>query len=219
MDYPDDIFIMRLDSTLGGLTPAGSAVRILEFARKSTIFAQGVPAKSVMYIQRGSVKLSVVNEAGKEAVVAMLRPGDFFGEGCLIGQPVRMGMASAITLATVLAIEKDEMIRLLDSNRDLSDRFISYLLTRNSRIEADLVDQLFNSTEKRLARALLLLVRYHKEDQGVIPRVSQETLAETIGTTRSRVNIFMNRFKKLGIIRYNSGLQVNSSLLSTLLHE
>jgi CRP-like cAMP-binding protein len=218
MSRADDIFNMPFDFTLKS---SGVAAKILDFPRKSLIFAQGVPAKTVIYIQQGSVKLSVVNEMGKEAVVAMLGPGDFFGEGCLIGQPVRIGMASAITPTTVLVIEKDEMIRLLDSNREFSDRFISYLLARNIRIEADLVDQLFNSTEKRLARALLLLARYQKKDstQKVLPRVSQETLAETIGTTRSRVNIFMNKFKKMGLISYNGGLQIDSSLLSAILHE
>ena len=219
MNRSDDIFNMLLDSTLGGLTPAGVTAKILEFPRKSIIFAQGVPAKTVIYIQQGGVKLSVLNEIGKEAVVAMLGPGDFFGEGCLTGQPIRIGMASAIMQTTVLVIEKDEMIRLLHTDREFSDRFISYLLARNSRIEADLVDQLFNSTEKRLARALLLFAGYQKENQRVIPRVSQETLAETIGTTRSRVNIFMNRFKRMGLIRYNGGLQIDSSLLSTILHE
>ncbi len=203
------------------LESAGAAGRIVEVPRKSIIFTQGVPAKTVMYIQQGGVKLSVVNEAGKEAVVAMLGPGDFFGEGCLAGQPIRMRMASAITPATVLVIEKDEMIRLLHSEREFSDRFISYLLARNIRIEADLVDQLFNSTEKRLARALLLLARCQNEDltQKVLPKVSQETLAETIGTTRSRVNLFMNKFEKMGFIKYNGGLQINSSLLSAVLHE
>lgn len=203
------------------LKSAGAARKIVEFRKKSTIFAQGVPVKAVMYIQQGAVKLSVVNEIGKEAVVAMLGPGDFFGEGCLAGQPIRIGTASAIIPTTVLAIEKEEMIRLLDAEREFSDRFISYLLARNIRIEADLVDQLFNSTEKRLARALLLLARSEKKDptQKVLPKVSQETLAETIGTTRSRVNIFMNKFKKMGLIRYNGHLQINSSLLSTILHE
>lgn len=219
MNRSDDIFNMLLDSTLGGLTPAGVTAKILEFPRKSIIFAQGVPAKAVIYIQQGGVKLSVVNEIGKEAVVAMLGPGDFFGEGCLAGQPIRIGMASAITQTTVLVIEKDEMIRLLHADREFSDRFISYVLARNGRIEADLVDQLLSSTEKRLARALLLLARYQKEGTQVIPRVSQETLAETIGTTRSRVNIFMNKFKRMGFIRYNGGLQIDSSLLSTVLHE
>ncbi len=203
------------------LESAGVARKIVEFPRKSTIFAQGVPAKTVMYIQEGGVKLSVINEVGKEAVVAMLGPGDFFGEGCLAGQPIRIGMATAITLTTVLVIERDEMTRILHAEHEFSDRFISYMLTRNIRIEADLVDQLFNSTEKRLARALLLLARYGKDDQPqkVLTKVSQETLAETIGTTRSRVNLFMNKFKKLGFIKYNGGLQVNSSLLSVVLHE
>jgi CRP-like cAMP-binding protein len=174
-----------------------------------------------MYIQQGAVKLSVVNEVGKEAVVAMLGPGEFFGEGCLAGQPIRIGTASAIALSTVLVIEKDEMIRLLHAERKFSDLFISHLLVRNIRIEADLVDQLFNSTEKRLARALLLLARHQEEDptEKVLPKVSQETLAETIGTTRSRVNLFMNKFKKLGFVKYNGGLQINSSLLSDVLHE
>ncbi|HXU20832.1 MAG TPA: Crp/Fnr family transcriptional regulator [Verrucomicrobiae bacterium] len=203
------------------LGSAGVARKIVEFPRKTIIFTQGVPAKTVMYIQEGGVKLSVVNEVGKEAVVAMLGPGDFFGEGCLAGQPIRIGMATAITLTTVLVIDKDEMVRLLHEEHEFSDRFISYMLTRNLRVEADLVDQLFNSTEKRLARALLLLARYGKEDltQRVLPRVSQETLAETIGTTRSRVNLFMNKFKKMGFIKYNGGLQINSSLLSVVLHE
>jgi CRP/FNR family transcriptional regulator, cyclic AMP receptor protein len=203
------------------LESAGVARKIVEFPRKATIFAQGAPAKTVMYIQEGGVKLSVINEVGKEAVVAMLGPGDFFGEGCLAGQPIRIGMASAITLTTVLVIDKDEMTRILHAEHEFSDRFISYMLTRNIRIEADLVDQLFNSTEKRLARALLLLARYGKEDltQRVLPKVSQETLAETIGTTRSRVNLFMNKFKKMGFIKYNGGLQINSSLLSVVLHE
>ncbi|HEY6443362.1 MAG TPA: Crp/Fnr family transcriptional regulator [Candidatus Acidoferrales bacterium] len=203
------------------LEPAGATGKIIEFPRKSVIFAQGVPAKTVMYIQQGAVKLSVVNEVGKEAVVAMLGPGDFFGEGCLARQPIRIGTASAIALATVLVIEKDEMIRQLHAERKFFDRFISHLLARNIRIEADLVDQLFNSTEKRLARALLLLAPCERKDltHRVLPKVSQETLAETIGTTRSRVNLFMNKFKKMGFIKYNGRLQINSSLLSAVLHE
>lgn len=197
------------------------AGKILEFPRKSVIFAQGVPARTVMFIKQGAVKLSAVNEVGKEAVVAMLGPGDFFGEGCLAGQPIRIGTASAIIPATVLVIEKGEMLRLLDAERAFCDRFVSYLLARNIRIEADLVDQLLNSTEKRLARALLHLARSEKKGvtQEVLPRVSQETLAETIGTTRSRVNIFMNKFKKLGLIKYDGRLQIDSSLLSALLRE
>ena len=195
--------------------------KVVEFARKAMIFAQGGPAKTVMYIQQGGVKLSVVNGVGKEAVVAMLGPGDFFGEGCLAGQSVRIGLATAVTPTTVTVIDKNDMIRLLHANHEFSDRFITYMLARNIRIEADLVDQLFNSTEKRLARALLLLARYGKEGipQKMLPKVSQETLAETIGTTRSRVNLFMNKFKKLGFIKYNGGLEVNSSLLSVVLHD
>jgi CRP-like cAMP-binding protein len=174
-----------------------------------------------MYIQEGGVRLSVVSEGGKEAVVAMLGPGDFFGEGCLAGQSVRMGTATAITPSTVLVIEKSEMFKVLHEQHALSDRFIAFMLARNIRIEEDLVDQLFNSSEKRLARTLLLLARYGSEDKphGVLPKVSQETLAEMIGTTRSRVNFFMNKFRRLGFIRYNGGLQINTSLLSVVLHE
>jgi CRP/FNR family cyclic AMP-dependent transcriptional regulator len=203
------------------LDSAGVSRKMIEFRRKATVFAQGDPAKNIMYIQQGGIKLSVVNGSGKEAVVAVLGPGDFFGEGCLAGQALRIGTASAITPTVLLVIEKNEMIRVLHAEHEFSDRFISYMLTRNIRIEADLVDQLFNSTEKRLARALLLLARYGKEDQPqrVLPRVSQETLAETIGTTRSRVNLFMNKFKKMGFIKYNGGLQINSSLLSVVLHD
>lgn len=197
------------------------AGRILEFPRTSIIFSQGVPAKTVMSIQQGAVKLSAVNEVGKEAVVAMLGPGDFFGEGCLMGQSIRIGTASAIIPTRVLVIEKEEMLRLLDAERAFCDRFVSYLLARNIRIEADLVDQLLNSTEKRLARALLHLSGSEKKGvtQKVLPRISQETLAETIGTTRSRVNIYMNKFKKLGLIKYDGRLQIDSSLLSALLHK
>jgi CRP/FNR family transcriptional regulator, cyclic AMP receptor protein len=205
----------------GFLDSAGVARKMIEFRRKATVFAQGDPAKNVMYIQLGGIKLSVVNGSGKEAVVAVLGPGDFFGEGCLAGQALRIGTATAITPTALLVIEKNEMIRVLHAEHEFSDRFISYMLTRNIRIEADLVDQLFNSTEKRLARALLLLAQYGKEDQPqrVLPKVSQETLAETIGTTRSRVNLFMNKFKKMGFIKYNGGLQINSSLLSVVLHD
>jgi CRP-like cAMP-binding protein len=174
-----------------------------------------------MYIQKGGVKLSVISTTGKEAVVAILGPGDFFGEGCLAGQTVRMGTATAVTPSTVLVIDKNEMIRVLHEQHTLSDRFISYMLQRNIRIEEDLVDQLFNSSEKRLARTLLLLARYGKQDQPhrMLPKISQETLAEMIGTTRSRVNFFMNKFRKLGFIKYNGGLQVNNSLLSVVLHD
>ena len=174
-----------------------------------------------MYIQKGGVRLSVVNEVGKEAVVAMLGAGDFFGEGCLAGQAVHMGTATAITTTTVLVIEKQEMVRVLHTEHEFSDRFLSHMLVRNIRIEADLVDQLFNSSEKRLARTLLLLARYGEQDkpQKVVAKISQETLAEMIGTTRSRVNFFMNKFKKLGFIKYNGGLHIDTSLLSVVLHE
>jgi CRP-like cAMP-binding protein len=203
------------------LDSAGVARKIVEFPKNATIYAQGDPAKTVLYIRQGGVRLSVVNGSGKEAVVAILKPGDFFGEGCLAAQPIRIGAATAMGPASVLVIEKDEMIRVLHTEHEFSDRFISYMLTRNIRIEADLVDQLFNSTEKRLARALLLLARYGKDDQTqrVLPKISQEMLADTIGTTRSRVNLFMNKFKKLGFIKYNGGLQINSSLLSVVLHD
>jgi CRP/FNR family cyclic AMP-dependent transcriptional regulator len=203
------------------LDSAGIARKVTEFARKTAIFSQGDPAKTVLYIQKGAVRLSVVNETGKEAVVAVLGPGDFFGEGCLAAQPFRIGSAIAVTASTVLVIEKKEMIRVLHAEHEFSDRFISYMLSRNIRIEEDLVDQLFNSSEKRLARTLLLLARYGKEDkpQRVLPKVSQEMLAEMVGTTRSRVNFFMNKFRKMGFIKYNGGLQVNTSLLSVVLHD
>src|SRR5580658_4781410 len=203
------------------LDTTGVSRKVAEFRKKETIFSQGDPAKNVLYIQKGGVRLSVVNETGKEAVVAVLGPGDFFGEGCLAGQPIRIGTASAITATTALIIEKKEMIRVLHVEHAFSDRFISYMLSRNIRVEEDLVDQLFNSSEKRLARTLLLLARYGKEDtpQKMVPKISQEMLAEMIGTTRSRVNFFMNKFRKLGFIKYNGGLHVNSSLLSVILHD
>jgi CRP/FNR family transcriptional regulator, cyclic AMP receptor protein len=203
------------------LESAGVARRIVEYRSSQEIYSQGGPAASVMYIQKGGVKLAVVNEVGKEAVVAILGPSDFFGEGCLAGQNVRMGTATAITPTTVLVIEKNEMLRVLHAEHALSDRFLAHMLSRNIRIEEDLVDQLFNSSEKRLARTLLLLARYGKEPQPqkMLPKVSQEMLAEMIGTTRSRVNFFMNKFRKLGFIHYNGGLQVHTSLLSVVLHE
>jgi CRP-like cAMP-binding protein len=204
------------------LDSAGAARKVAEFSRKQTIFSQGEDSNSVMYIQKGGVRLSVVNEIGKEAVVAMLGPGDFFGEGCLAGQTVHMGTATAITPTTVLVIEKQEMVRVLHTEHEFSDRFLSHMLVRNIRIEEDLVDQLFNSSEKRLARTLLLLARYGEQDQPqkVVAKISQETLAEMVGTTRSRVNLFMNKFRKLGFIKYNNGgLHIDSSLLSVVLHE
>jgi CRP/FNR family cyclic AMP-dependent transcriptional regulator len=203
------------------LDSAGVARQVKEFKKAGVVYSQGDAAESVMYIQQGGVKLTVVNEVGKEAIVAILGPGDFFGEGCLTGQPIRIGTASATTPSTVLVVEKNEMLKVLHEQHDLSDRFINFMLARNIRIEEDLIDQLFNSSEKRLARALLLLARYGKEDRphGVLHKVSQETLAEMVGTTRSRVNFFMNKFRKLGFIKYNGSLQVNTSLLSVVLHE
>ncbi len=203
------------------LDSAGVAKRVREFKKADIIFSEGAAADSVMYIQKGGVKITALSAAGKEAIIAVLGPGDFFGEGCLAGQPVRMGNATALTPSTVLVIDKKEMLNVLHEQHDLSDLFINFVLTRNIRVEEDLIDQLFNSTEKRLARTLLLLARYGKEDQPqrVLPKVSQETLAEMIGTTRTRVNLFMNKFKKLGFIKYNGGIQINTSLLSVVLHD
>jgi CRP/FNR family transcriptional regulator, cyclic AMP receptor protein len=203
------------------LDSAGVARKIVEYRKSQKIYAQGDPAASVMYIQTGGVKLSVVNAVGKEAVVGILGPGDFLGEGCLAGQRICMGTATAIAPSAILVIEKNEMMRVLRSEQALSDRFMTYILARNIRIEEDLVDQLFNSSEKRLARALLLLARYGKDSQlqKMVPEVSQEMLAEMIGTTRTRVNYFMNKFRKLGFIHYNGGLHVHNSLLSVVLHD
>lgn len=194
----------------------------LRFARRAIIYSQGQPADSVLYIQKGDVKLSVVSTTGKEAIVGMLSAGEFFGEGCLAGQRVRMGTATARTATTVLAISRERMRRLLHDEPAMSERFMAYILARNIRIEEDLIDQLFNSSEKRLARTLLLLSRYGRHDDrplSVLPDVSQETLAEIVGTTRSRVNYFMNKFRKLGFIRYENGLQIDRSLLSVILPE
>jgi CRP-like cAMP-binding protein len=203
------------------LDTAGAARKVVEFRKSQKIYSQGDPAASVMYIQKGNVKLSVVNEVGKEAVLAILQPDDFFGEGGMAGQLVRKGTATAITPTTLLVIEKTEMIRVLHVEHAFSDRFASYMLSRMNRIEEDLIDQLFNSTEKRLARTLLLLAHYGKDlpIQKTLPKVSQQMLAEIIGTSRSRVNFFMNKFKKQGFIYYKGGLQVHNSLLSVILHE
>jgi len=205
------------------LDSAGLAKTIIQYGRDEVIFTQGDASEHVLYVQSGGVKLSVVSKTGKEAVVAMLGPGDFFGEGCLAGQPVRMGSATAITPSDILRVEKPEMVRLLHRQHAMSDRFIAHMLTRNIRIEEDLIDQLFNSSEKRLARTLLLLARYGKEDKPIrtVPRVSQETLAEIVGTTRSRVNFFLNKFKKLGFIEYDGErpIKVNKSLLTVVLHD
>jgi CRP-like cAMP-binding protein len=194
---------------------------IVKYPRAKKIFSQGDPATGVCYIQDGSVRLSVLSKTGREAVIATLGPREFFGEGCLAGQPTRMGSATAVIASTILVIEKDEMIRVLHEHSDIADRFLAHVLSRNIRIEEDLVDQLFNSSEKRLARALLLLARYGKDDVPVrtIPAVSQEILAATVGTTRSRVNYFMNKFRKLGFIEYNGGIKINKSLLSVVLHD
>ena len=203
------------------LASAGLSRRVSQLAAGTVVFAQGAAANTVFYIQDGTVKLSVLSATGKEAVVAMLGPGEFFGEGCLAGQPRRMGSATAIAATTVLRIAKREMMRTLHEQHDLSDRFIAHMLARNIRIEEDLVDQLFNSSEKRLARTLLLLARYGKHDtvQRTLPKLSQETLAEMVGTTRSRVNFFMNKFRKLGFIEYNGGVKINNSLLTVVLHD
>ena len=216
-----DINRKRGFDTRAFLDSVGVSRKVAEFKKKETVFSQGDPGTNVLYIQEGGVRLSVVNETGKEAVVAVLGPGDFFGEGCLAGQPLRIGTATAITTTTALVIEKKEMIRVLHAEHEFSDRFITFMLARNIRIEEDLVDQLFNSSEKRLARTLLLLARYGQEDtpQKVLPKISQEMLAEMVGTTRSRVNFFMNKFRKLGLIKYNGGLQINKSLLSVVLHD
>jgi CRP/FNR family transcriptional regulator, cyclic AMP receptor protein len=205
------------------LESAGVARTVVQFGRGDAIFAQGDICEHVMYIQTGGVKLSVLSKSGREAVVAMLGPGDFFGEGCLAGQPYRMGSATALTPSAILLVRKARMQRLLHRQHAMSDRFITHLLARNIRVEEDLVDQLFNSSEKRLARTLLLLSRYGKQDIPirVVPKISQETLAEMVGTTRSRVNFFLNKFKKLGFINYNGELpiKINSSLLSVVLHD
>ena len=203
------------------LDTAGISRKIAEFRRNESIYSQGDAAASVMYVQKGGVKLSVVNGSGKEAVVAMFGPADFFGEGCMAGQTVRMGTATAMTQTTLLIIEKAELLRALHAEKELSDHFIRYMLAHNIRVEEDLVDQLFNSSEKRLARTLLLLAQYGKTKQPVrqLPKVSQETLANMVGTTRSRVNFFMNKFRKLGFIEYNGKITVNKSLLTVVLHE
>ena len=202
------------------LESTGPARKVVQYRKGEVVFAQGEPGDDVRYIQEGAVKLSVLSRIGKEAVVAMLGPGDFFGEGTLAGQTVRIGTATAVVPTSVLIIEKDAMVRLLHDEPAFSDRFISYMLTRNMRIEADLVDQLFNSSEKRLARTLLLLARYGEgHPSRTLPKISQETLAEMIGATRSRVNFFMNKFRKLGLIEYNGGLKITSALLSIVLHD
>ncbi len=204
------------------LTSAGIGRTVLQYKPKQAVFSQGEPADTVFYIQEGAVRLSVLSQHGKEATLSLLGPGDFLGEGCLASdQPIRLATATAITDSSILRIEKKRMLRALHEQHELSDMFVAYVIERHNRTQADLVDQLFNSSEKRLARALLILAHFGKEvaPETVIPSVSQETLAEMVGTTRSRVNFFMNKFRKLGFIHYNGGLQVHRSLLTVVLHE
>jgi CRP/FNR family cyclic AMP-dependent transcriptional regulator len=203
------------------LGSAGVSQKVVEFRRNARVFSQGDTASEIYYIQEGAVRLSVVSASGKEAVVGMMGPADFFGEGCLAGQGVRMGSATAVLPTRVRVVEKKKMVRLLHEQPALADRFITYVLGRNIRIEEDLIDQLFNSSEKRLARALLLLARYGMEGppRKMKVKVSQEVLAGMVGTTRSRVNYFMNKFRKLGFIDYNGGVHINDALLSVVLHE
>jgi CRP/FNR family transcriptional regulator, cyclic AMP receptor protein len=203
------------------LDTIGEGRKALLFPKKQTIFAQGDPAGAVFYLQAGKVRLTVVSKTGKEATIGILSDGSFFGEGSLAGQPLRMGAATAMTDCAVLRIEKKAMVDTLHREHTLSDLFVAYLLTRNIKYEEDLVDQLFNSSEKRLARVLLMLAHFGKDGkpESVIPKISQETLAEMVGTTRSRVSFFMNRFRKLGFIRYNGELEVHSSLLNVVLYD
>jgi CRP/FNR family transcriptional regulator, cyclic AMP receptor protein len=195
--------------------------KVVDYRDSDAIFSQGDAADTILYIQKGSVKLSVVSPSGREAVVGVLGAGDFVGEGALAGQPVRLATATAMAATTIRVVPKRQMIRLLHEQHGLSDRFIAHMLARNQRLEEDLVDQLFNASEKRLARTLLLLARYGKPKgpRRVLPRISQEVLAEMVGTTRSRVNFFMNKFRKLGFIEYNGGLTVHDSLLSVVLRD
>ena len=205
------------------LATIGEGRKVVPFPKKQAIFAQGDAADSIFYIQEGKVRLTVVSQIGKEATLGILSEGDFFGEGGLAGQPLRMGSATAMTDCELLQIDKKAMMLALHREHTFSDLFVAYLLARNIRYEEDLVDQLFNSSEKRLARILLLLAHFGKEGvpEAVIPKISQETLADMIGTTRSRVSFFMNKFRKLGFVNYNggSGLQVHSSLLNVILHD
>jgi CRP/FNR family transcriptional regulator, cyclic AMP receptor protein len=203
------------------LDTAGVSRKVVEYRRGESIFSQGDAAETVMYIQKGGVKFSVVNGSGKEAVVAMFGPTDFFGEGCMAGQTVRMGTTTAVTPTTLLVVQKEELLRVLHAEHQLSDHFIGYMLAHNIRVEEDLIDQLFNSSEKRLARTLLLLARYGEQEHPdrILPKVSQETLASMVGTTRSRVNFFMNKFRRLGFIEYNGKIKINKSLLTVVLHE
>jgi CRP/FNR family cyclic AMP-dependent transcriptional regulator len=202
---------------------SGVARKASEFQKDEPIYCQGDPATSVMYIQKGNVKFSIVNGSGKEAVVAMFGPSDFFGEGCMAGQAVRTGTATAVTPTALLSIEKSELLYMLQTRHKLSNYFVEYMLSHNNRVEEDLIDQLFNSSEKRLARTLLVLGRYGKAQhqlEGELPNVTQEILAQIVGTTRSRVNFFMNKFRKLGFIEYHSRrIKINKSLLTFVLEE
>jgi CRP-like cAMP-binding protein len=200
---------------------SGIHLQRIAYATAATVFSQGDPAGSVMFLDEGTVRLSVLSHTGREAVIAVLERGHFFGEGCLVGQPLRMATAVTIAASTVISVEKPEMVRQLRARPAFADRFLTHMLTRNIRIEEDLIDQLFNSSEKRLARTLLLLARYGEPGatHRALPRVSQETLAEMVGTTRSRVNFFMNKFRKLGFIEYNGELRVNNSLLSVVMRD
>jgi CRP/FNR family transcriptional regulator, cyclic AMP receptor protein len=206
--------------TTSFLETAGLAKRVVAYNRSQVVFSQGDPCDTVMYIRTGEVQLSVLSHTGKEAIIGTLRHGDFLGEGALAGHPIRLVTARATMPTRLLVIPKRQMIRLLHTQHALSDRFIAHMLVRNSRLEADLLDQLFNESEKRLARTLLLLARYGNGNQPLklLPKVSQEALAEMVGTTRSRVNFFMNKFKKLGFIEYNGGLIINPSLLTVVIH-
>ncbi len=203
------------------LATVGTARTVTQCQKDHTIFSAGEPSEAIFYLQKGRVKLTVTSKQGKDAVLAILEPDNFFGEACLTGQTVRMATATSMAPCSILRIEKNEMLRVLQEEHALSGLFISHLLSRNMRIEEDLVDQLFYSSEKRLARALLLLAHYgdEGEPESVVPEVSQKVLAEMIGTTRSRVSFFMNKFKKSGFIKYNGGLQVHSSLLNVVLHD
>jgi CRP/FNR family transcriptional regulator, cyclic AMP receptor protein len=194
---------------------------ISNYRKNQKVFSQGDPADAVFYIREGKAKVSVISERGKEAVVAIHNKGDFFGEGCLVGQPLRLATVATMTDCAIMRIDKASMVRVLQDEQKFSERFMAFLLVRNARVEEDLVDQLFNSSEKRLARTLLLMANFGKEGrpERVITKVSQETLAEIIGTTRSRVSSFMNKFRKLGFISYNGDLEVHNSLLSMVLHE
>jgi CRP/FNR family cyclic AMP-dependent transcriptional regulator len=203
------------------LTTSGVKKKLVSYRKAEAIFSQGEKSDSVFYLRTGTIKIAVTSSSGKEAVVAILRPGDFFGEGCIAGQPLRVSRATTMEPSTVLEIEKQEMIRVLHEEHQFSDRFLAHMLKRNVRIEQDLVDQLFNSSEKRLARALLLVARYgnNEKPQKIVAQISQATLAEMIGTTRSRVSYFMNKFRRLGFIKYNGGIHVNDSLLRVILRD